>query len=70
MTFEVSKSVRTMGAQRTEELGKKMNRIGLSLQHLLRHADEEDKSMHNGIVSEDRSWVHHYQPESNRASMQ
>jgi transposase len=46
----------------------KMNRMGLSLQHFLRHADGED--MLNRIVIEDKSWVHHYQPESKRASVQ
>jgi hypothetical protein len=46
----------------------KMNRKGLSLQHLLRYADEED--MRNGIVTGDESWVLHYQIESRPASMQ
>jgi histone-lysine N-methyltransferase SETMAR len=42
--------------------------MGLSLQHPLRYADEED--MHNRIVTEDKSSVHHYQHRSKRASMQ
>jgi hypothetical protein len=47
-----------------------MNRVGLSLQHLLRYGDEgEDTSMLNRIVTGDESWVHHYQPESKRVSM-
>jgi hypothetical protein len=51
--------------------GENMNRMGLSLQHLLRYADKgEDTSMLNGIITGDKSWVHHYQPESKRASMQ
>jgi hypothetical protein len=41
--------------------------MGLSLQHLLWYADEED--MLNRIVTGDESWVHH-RPESERASMQ
>jgi hypothetical protein len=44
------------------------NRMGLSLQHLLRYADGEH--MLNKIVTGDESWVHHYQPETMRASMQ
>jgi hypothetical protein len=44
----------------------KMNRMGLSLQHLLRYADEGE-DMLNKIVAGDESWVHHYQPESKRA---
>jgi hypothetical protein len=42
--------------------------MGLSLQHLLRYADEGE-DMLNRIVA-DESWVHHYQPKSKRASMQ
>jgi histone-lysine N-methyltransferase SETMAR len=43
--------------------------MGLSLQHLLRYVgDGED--MLNWIVTGDESRVHHYQPESKRASMQ
>jgi hypothetical protein len=45
-----------------------MNQMGLSLQRLLRYADDED--MLNRIVTGDESWVHHYQPESKCASMQ
>jgi hypothetical protein len=43
--------------------------MGLSLQHLLQYADE-GKDMLNKIVTEEESWVHHYQPESKRTSMQ
>jgi hypothetical protein len=57
-----------MGAQRTEGLGK-INQMGLSLQHLLQYADEEE-FMLSRIVTGEESWVHHYQPESKRASMQ
>jgi hypothetical protein len=54
----------------------KINRIGLSLQHLIRHAEEEEEEeeeeedMSNRIVTEDESWVLHYQTESKRASVQ
>jgi hypothetical protein len=49
----------------------KMNRMGLSLQHLLRYADKGE-DMLNRIVTHtgDESWVLHYQPESKCASMQ
>jgi hypothetical protein len=53
-------------AQGTEDQ-EKMNRMGLSLQSFLRYADGED--MLNRIVTGDESWVHHYQPKSERASM-
>jgi hypothetical protein len=43
--------------------------MGLSLQHLLRYADEGEEML-NGIVTGDESRVHHCQPESKRASMQ
>jgi hypothetical protein len=46
----------------------KMNRIGLSFQHLSRYADEGGY-MINRIITGDE-WVHHYQPESKNASMQ
>jgi hypothetical protein len=46
-----------------------MNLMDLSLQHLLRYADEGE-GMLNRIVTEGESWVYHYQPESNRASIQ
>jgi hypothetical protein len=42
--------------------------MGLSLQHLLWYADEEE-DMLNRIVIGDESWVHHYQPESEHASL-
>jgi hypothetical protein len=48
---------------------KKMNDMGLSLQHLLRFADE-GKDMLSWIVTGDKSWVHHYQSKSKRASME
>jgi hypothetical protein len=45
--------------------------MGLSLQHLLLHADQgEDTLMLNRIVIGDESWKHQHQPESKRASMQ
>jgi hypothetical protein len=48
-----------------------ISRMGLFLQHLLRYeyADEGEDVL-NGIVIGDESWVHHYQPESKRASVQ
>jgi hypothetical protein len=45
-----------------------MNRMGMSLRHLLRYADGED--MLNNIFPGDESWMHHYQPESKGATMQ
>jgi hypothetical protein len=62
-SFEVSES-----AQRTEG-SRKMNQMCLSLQHLLRYADEGEDTL-NRIDTEDESCVHHYQPESKRASVQ
>jgi hypothetical protein len=44
-----------------------INRIGLSLQHLLRYADEVEV---NRIVAGEESWVHHYQLESKRSPVQ
>jgi hypothetical protein len=44
----------------------KVNRMDLSLQHLLCYADERE-NMFNRIVTGDESWEHHYQPESKRA---
>jgi hypothetical protein len=46
-----------------------MNRTGLSLQPLLRYADEGEH-MFNRTVTGDELWEHQYQPESKRASMQ
>jgi hypothetical protein len=43
--------------------------MGLSLQHLLWYEDEGEDVL-NRIVTGDELWVHHYQPESKRASMQ
>jgi hypothetical protein len=69
LSFEVSESVRTVDAQRTEGSRKNyVNRMCLSLQHLLRLADVDDKL--NRIVTGDESWVHQYEPELKRASMQ
>jgi hypothetical protein len=45
-----------------------MNRLALSLHHLLRYA-VDGEYMLNSSVTEDETWVHHYQPESKRASM-
>jgi hypothetical protein len=39
------------------------------MQHLLWYANEKE-DMLNRIVTEDKSWVHHCQPESKHASMQ
>ncbi|BFZ13360.1 hypothetical protein BsWGS_16399 [Bradybaena similaris] len=47
----------------------KMNRLGLPLEHLCQYANEGEDMM-NRIITGDESWVHHYQPESKRASMQ
>jgi hypothetical protein len=48
----------------------KINRMGTSLQHLLRYADEgeEDTSMLNRIVTGDETWENHYQPEYKETS--
>jgi hypothetical protein len=46
-----------------------MNQMGLSLQHLLRYADEGE-DMLKRIITGDESWMHYYQPESKSASMQ
>jgi hypothetical protein len=53
---------------REQEDRERMNRMGLSLQHLLQYADGED--MLNTIVTGDVSWVRYYQPESKLASLQ
>lgn len=47
----------------------KMNQIELSLQHHCRYG-EEVKDMPDNIVIGDESYVHHYQIESDDASMQ
>jgi hypothetical protein len=47
----------------------KKKRMGLSLEHLLRCADEGEYML-NRFVTGDESWVHHYQPESKRVLMQ
>ncbi|PNF29350.1 hypothetical protein B7P43_G07837 [Cryptotermes secundus] len=61
--------------QRVEELirvdrriTEEMNRMGLSLQHLLRYV-EEGEDLLNTIITGDESWVHIYEPDSNCASM-
>ncbi|GBM70254.1 hypothetical protein AVEN_270828-1 [Araneus ventricosus] len=43
-------------------------RMGLSLQHLIRYA--EDPSILERIVAGHESWCHHYTPESKKTSMQ
>jgi hypothetical protein len=43
----------------------KLNRMGLSLQHLLLYA-HEGEDMLNRIVRGDESWVHYYKPEPKR----
>jgi hypothetical protein len=47
----------------------KINRMGLSLQHLIRYAYEGEEML-NRTVTWDESWVHHYQHNSKRASVQ
>lgn len=47
----------------------KMNRMGQCLHNLCRYADEGE-DMLTRIITADESWVHHYQPESKRVSMQ
>jgi hypothetical protein len=47
----------------------KINQMDLSVQHLLQYADEGEDAL-NKIVTEDKSWVHHYQPNSKHASVQ
>jgi hypothetical protein len=39
----------------------KINRMGLSLQHLLQYADEEKDTL-NRILTGDESYTHQYQP--------
>jgi hypothetical protein len=56
-SFEVSKSVRMVGAQRTE-WSRKNEPMGLSLQQSLRYADEEE-NMLKRLVTGDELWVHH-----------
>jgi hypothetical protein len=51
-----------------KDQGETVNRMGLSLQCLLRYADEGEDTL-NRIVT-DESWVHHYQSKSKRASVQ
>jgi hypothetical protein len=63
-SFEVSESVPRELKDRGE-----MNPVGLSLQHLLRYADDGE-DMLNRTVSGDESWKRHYQPETERASVQ
>jgi hypothetical protein len=58
-----------VGDQKIKD-GEKMKQLGLSLQHLLRYVDEGDTNMLNRALTREESWVHHYQPESKRASMQ
>jgi hypothetical protein len=38
---------------------KKMKRLGLSLQHLLRYVDEGDTHTLNGALTREELWVHH-----------
>jgi len=47
----------------------KSQRMGLSLQHLQRYQDEGN-DMLSRIVTGDESWVHHYEHETKRASIQ
>jgi hypothetical protein len=49
----------------------KINRMSLSLQHLLRYTDKgDDMSILNRTVTVEESWLHHHQPESKHASTQ
>jgi hypothetical protein len=43
--------------------------MGLSLQRLLRYADEGENVLNKNVTGDD-SWMPHYQPESTRASTQ
>ena len=47
----------------------KSQRMGLSLQHLKRYQDKGD-DMLSWIITGDESWVHHYESETKRASVQ
>jgi hypothetical protein len=47
----------------------KVNWMGLSLKHLLQYADEGE-DVPNRIVTGDKSWVHRYQSDSKRTSLQ
>lgn len=47
----------------------KLNRMGLALEHLCRY-EAQGQDMLKKIVTGDESWVHHFQPESKRQSMQ
>jgi hypothetical protein len=47
----------------------KINRMGLSLQHLLWYA-YEGEDMLTRVDTGDESWVHHYQPKSKSSSVQ
>jgi hypothetical protein len=47
----------------------KINRMSLSMQHLLQYADDGE-CMLNRIVTGHKSWMHHYQPKSKHASIQ
>jgi hypothetical protein len=63
--------VHKVGAQRTEGSRKNaMNRMGLSLQRLLRYKYADGEDMLNRIVTGDESWIHYYQSESKRATVQ
>jgi hypothetical protein len=47
----------------------KNQRMGLFLQHFQRYQDEGD-DMLSRIVTGNESWVHHYEPQTKRDSMQ
>jgi hypothetical protein len=61
--------MRTVSAKKLKNREEMKNGMGPSLQRLLRYADEGE-DMLNRIVTGDESWVHHYQPESKRATVQ
>jgi hypothetical protein len=67
-SFEVSENV-SMWVPRELKDREKMNQTGLSLKHLLQYADEGEDIL-NRTVTEEESWVRHYQPKPKHVSMQ
>jgi hypothetical protein len=62
------RKVYTRWVPKRSEGSKKINRKGLS-SHVLRNADEGEH-MRNRTVTGNEPWIHYYQPESKRASVQ
>jgi len=60
-------SMRWVPRQLTDE--QKLTRMGQCLEHLCQYS-KEGEDMLSRIVTGDESWVHYYQPETKRASMQ